>query len=144
MIGTPRIGWVLRYSYLWADDFDAGMEEGSKDRPCVLITSVKDDGGIIFVRVVPITHTPPGDHETAVEIPAMTKRRLGLDDAQSWILCEEGNRFAWPGPDLRPVTEREPSTIWYGPLPPGLLTDVQATIIRLGRARRQRDVARTE
>ena len=36
-------------------------------------------------------------------IVAATKRRLGLDDARSWIMVTEGNRFAWPGPDLRPI-----------------------------------------
>jgi len=38
----------------------------------------------------------------AVEISHETKRRLGLDDDRSWIVLTEANRFAWPGPDLRP------------------------------------------
>jgi len=49
-------------------------------------------------------HTPPAIGETAVEIPAATKKRLGLGDARSWIAVSQGNRFAWPGPDLRPIT----------------------------------------
>ena len=34
MIGEPRIGRVLRYSYLWADDRQAGAEGGAKNWPC--------------------------------------------------------------------------------------------------------------
>jgi hypothetical protein len=37
----------------------------------------------------------------ASRIPAATKRRLGLDDARSWIIVTESNRFIWPGRDLR-------------------------------------------
>ena len=33
-----------------------------------------------------------------MEIPLATKARLGLDDARSWIVLNEANRFIWPGP----------------------------------------------
>jgi hypothetical protein len=39
-----------------------------------------------------------------------TKRRLGLDAEQSWIMITEANGFVWPGPDLRPVPGRDGST----------------------------------
>ncbi|MFC4594309.1 MULTISPECIES: hypothetical protein [Sphingobium] len=46
-----------------------------------------------MVTVLPVTHTPPTDERLAVEIPTRTKARLGLDDARSWIILSEANRF---------------------------------------------------
>lgn len=37
---------------------------------------------------------PPAEPELAVEIPIETKRRLGLDEQQSWIIVTDANRFA--------------------------------------------------
>jgi hypothetical protein len=51
-----------------------------------------------------------------------TKRRLGLDEASSWVVLSEGNRFAWPGPDMRRVTA---GRFDYGFLPPALFTRIQ-------------------
>lgn len=58
-----------------------------------------------------------------VEIPAATKRRLGLDDECSWIVLTESNRFVWPGPDVRPI---DGETGYYGALPPALFDEVKA------------------
>jgi hypothetical protein len=144
MIGEPRVGWVLRYSYLWADDRQAGAEEGAKDRPCALLSAVIGEGGRQIVVVVPITHNPPNDAAAAIEIPAVTKVRLGLDQDRSWIVCGEANLFAWPGPDLRPVPGRSPASVWYGPLPPKLTAAVRAKLLELARTRRLKRVPRTE
>lgn len=116
----PVPGLVIRYSFLWSHEAKAGSEEGSKDRPCavLLATTTKDDEQI--VTVLPVTHTPPADERLAVEIPAGTKKRLGLDDARSWIVLSEANRFQWPGPDLRPVPGGADATIAYGLLPAAL------------------------
>ena len=81
---------------------------GVKDRPCALILSSQNEGGNTIVAVVPVTHTPPDRPDEAVEIPAVVKRHLGLDEARSWIVVSEINRFIWPGPDLRPVSRAEP------------------------------------
>jgi len=51
--------------------------------------------------------------------------RLGLDEARSWILTSEVNRFVWPGPDLRPVPGGGRS---YGPLPARMTRDLIAQI----------------
>jgi len=104
-----------------------------KDRPCVVILAVEDNQGIAIVTVAPITHTAPANVETAVEIPAATKRRLGLDDARSWIVVSEGNRFAWPGPDLRPITT---GRFDYGFLPPSLYRQVRNRFAAFYAARR--------
>ncbi len=45
------------------------------------------------------------------------QRRLGLDDERSWVVLSEGNRFLWPGPDLRPARPEAAATIAYGQLP---------------------------
>lgn len=116
----PVPGLVLRYSYLWGHEAKAGHEEGSKDRSCaVLLTIVAKDGREI-VTVLPVTHTPPSDPRLAVEIPAGTKARLGLDDDRSWIILNEANRFDWPSPDLRPVPGDKDANVTYGMLPMGI------------------------
>lgn len=70
---APHPGLVIRYAYLWKREYEAGREEGSKDRPCAIIMAVTDDEGESQVLVLPITHTPPYDAADAVEIPLVTK-----------------------------------------------------------------------
>ncbi len=89
----PQPGLVVRYAYLWRDEARRGQEEGVKDRPCVILNSSRDKDGNRIAWVAPITHTPPKNPEDAVEVPAATKRRLGLDDRRSWIVTREVNRF---------------------------------------------------
>jgi len=86
-------------------------KDGSKDRPCaVLLTTANKDGQQI-ATALPITHTKPTDERLAVEIPPRTKARLGLDDARSWIILTEANRFQWSGPDLRPIPGDEAGNV---------------------------------
>ncbi|RBP16429.1 hypothetical protein DFR50_10571 [Roseiarcus fermentans] len=91
------------------------------------------------VLVLPITRSPPGDPASAVEIPTVTKKRLGLDDGRSWILLTEWNEFVWPGPDLRRLPNRTDATVAYGVLPPSLFAAIRErflTVVSAGRARR--------
>jgi hypothetical protein len=138
---TPERGLIISYSYLWQSEYEQGREEGVKDRPCVIILAIEDDNGTPMVTVAPITHSMPAAHEAAVEIPAATKRRLGLDDARSWVVVSEGNRFAWPGPDIRPIA---PGLFDYGFLPPALFQKVQAQFAVFFKMRRLPIVSRTE
>jgi hypothetical protein len=69
----------------------------------VLALVAMQEDGTPVVRVLPITHTPPSDPADAIEIPAAVKLRLRLDGERSWIVVTESNRFAWPGPDIRPL-----------------------------------------
>jgi len=108
------------------------------------VLSSRDEGGDIVVAVVPVTHSPPARPEEAVEIPAITKRRLGLDDARSWIVLSEMNRFVWPGPDLRPVSPAEPDRFAYGPLPPALFRQVLDRFVACAASRRLLTVPRVE
>jgi hypothetical protein len=93
----PVPGLVIRYSYLWAEEHGRGQEEGVKDRPCAVILVSTDEDGERWVTVLPVTHAPPSVPELAVEIPAATKRRLGLDDERSWVVLSEANRFPVAG-----------------------------------------------
>jgi hypothetical protein len=103
----------------------------------VIILAVTKGAEQILVCVAPITHRPPDDMTRAMEIPSLTKARLGLDDACSWVILDHANEFVWPGPDVRPVPGREPATVYYGPLPPVFYHAMKQKLLgllRLGRA----------
>ena len=99
--------------------------------------------GVRFVRVLPITHSPPVRAHHAVELPPLVKRRLGLDDHRSWVVLTESNRFAWPGPDLRPPRVHTADG-YYGPLPPALFAEIRAKFVALARSGEHLPVVRTE
>lgn len=142
---TPVPGLVVRYSYLWRAEARRGQEEGVKDRPCavILVTEDTDEDGPV-VTVLPVTHSPPSNPETAIEIPAATKARLGLDSERSWIILTEANRFVWPGPDLRPARANDPTSVAFGLLPYRLAETVRQRFLALLRVRHAAAVARTE
>lgn len=140
----PVPGLVIRYGYLWAEEHARRQEEGVKDRPCAVVLVTTDEAGEQWVTVLPITHTPPSVPELAVEIPAATKRRLGLDDERSWVVLSEANRFLWPGPDLRPARSGDAATVAYGQLPYTLFEGVRAKFIGAIRARRARRSCRSK
>ena len=122
---TPQRGSVIRYAYLWADEHRRGRDEATKERPSlVLALTVRQDNGATQVLVLAITHTKPTNPSDAVPLPPNVKRQLGLDDDASWIVTTEANAFLWPGPDLRPVPDRDPATVFYGQIPDKLLQDV--------------------
>ncbi|MGH6754666.1 MAG: hypothetical protein ACREDP_21125, partial [Bradyrhizobium sp.] len=120
------------------------QEEGLKDRPCAVVLAVSDAEGREEVVVLPITHTPPASPSHALEIPAATKRRLGLDDERSWIVLTEANRFIWPGPDLRPSRRGDPSSVLYGLLSRDFFYAVREKFLAAARAKRATMIPRTE
>ena len=140
----PVQGLVIRYSYLWRAEHRRGQEEGVKDRPCavILVTTAKD--GREIVTVLPVTHSPPSSDTPAVEIPYETKQRLGLDSERSWVVLTEANRFAWPGPDLRPVPIENLGSVAYGILPYNLAEEIREKFMALVGGRLSRVVPRTE
>ncbi len=138
----PVNGQIIRYSYLWQHEYIQGQEEGVKDRPCaVILVTVTEDGDDV-VTVLPITHRLPVDNVPAIEIPSATKQRLGLDDNRSWIVLNEANRFAWPGPDLRPVGAG--GTVIYGLLPNKFFERVKAEFLTILKSNRTALVKRTD
>jgi hypothetical protein len=140
----PHPGLVIRYVYLWKREHDDGREEGNKDRPCAIVLSILDDDAEQEVMVLPITHSPPEHAADAIEIPAATKRRLGLDAERSWIVITEANEFVWPGPDLRPLPGRDVSTIVYGSLPPKFFVHVRDRFLERIEQDKSQSVRRTE
>jgi hypothetical protein len=117
----PQIGLVICHAYLWWNEARRGREEGAKDRPCVIVHLRATEYKELETYICPVTHSPPEAPEIAMEIPRATKKRLGLDDARSWIITTEVNRFIWPGPDLRPVPG---GGFFYGPLPANMTRDL--------------------
>ncbi len=145
MLSNPEPGLMIRYSYLWRDEYVLGREEGIKDRPCAIIAAIrKSEDDKWRVLVLPVTHTAPNNTELAVEIPSNIKRNLGLDGEKSWIVISESNEFCWPGPDLRRTGSSDNSTIGYGFLPPRFFDTVRKRFIALEEQKRTNRVLRTE
>lgn len=137
-IPDPFPGLALHYSYLWYDQHRRGLEEGTKERPCVVILALVREEGETVVTVAPITHTPPKVAGEGIEIPPATKGRLGMDDGRSWVIVSEINQFCWPGPDLRPLPGKAVTTYEYGVLPPGLFRQVREGVASWVRSRKLR------
>ncbi len=92
MTDAPKAGAVLRYPYLWARQAGIGETEGRKSRPCAVILAVRNDKGKTELRLCAVTSQPPQAHTRAVEIPAIEKRRAGLDgDISLWVIVDEHN-----------------------------------------------------
>jgi hypothetical protein len=139
--GEPKVGYVLRYVYDWGPDAGTGSD---KERPAVIVLTVRRADGKTLVRVAPVTHRAPDDPTRALELPWATKQRLGLDDDRSWVILDHANEFQWPGPDVRPVPGVLPATIYYGPLPPALFARLRQQLLGLLRAGRVRARLRLE
>ena len=117
----PKVGTVLRYDFLWKDEADLGQDQG-KDRPCAIIIATEPNtDGTRKVFLCPITHSPPLQGQSAVEIPAKVSRHLGLDDDRSWIKTDQLNRVTWEK-DRIPfgVTPVSKDQWTYGELPQSL------------------------
>ncbi len=134
-IPNPEAGLVISYAYLWHHEYQAGREEGRKDRPSVIVLAInRETDGATIVTVLPITHSPSTDPASAVEIPLRVKRRLGLDDDRSWIVVAEGNEFLWPGYDIRKLPHDDRYD--YGFRPPRFFDQVLEAFVAFYRAGR--------
>lgn len=140
----PEPGLVLSYAYLWRHEHNRGLEEGLKARPCAVVLAAQRQDGKTIVTVAPITHRPPSDSMRAILLPAVVKRHLGLDTGASWIIADEVNRFAWPGPDLRPVSRHAADQFAYGFLPEDVFDALRARMLALYRAGVLRVTPRSE
>ena len=119
---------MVSYAYVWRREYEAGQEEGRKNRPCVIVLSVEKRNSGTRVTVAPITHTPPQAGTPCLEIPLRVKQHLGLDDARSWVILDEVNEFMWPGYDLRPIPGKQ-GDVAYGFLPPRLFDQIRNGIL---------------
>jgi hypothetical protein len=143
----PKAGLVVSYAYLWSEELEKGQTEGRKDRPCAIILAVEhtepDGNKRKRVAVAPITHSPPSDPNTAIEIPLRVKQYLRLDSERSWIVLDEINEFMWPGFDLRPV-KGDDSRVEYGLLPPKLFEQLISKFTELHASQKVARVSRDE
>lgn len=140
----PVAGLVIRYAYLWQREQAADRDTGSKARPCAIVLSIDNPEDRTEVVVVPITHSPPLDATWSISMPPGVKRHLGLDPQPSWVVATEANVFAWPGPDLEPISPHEPDRFDYGMLPPRFFEQVRTLVLRRIRERRLATVRRSE
>lgn len=92
ILDAIKSGSVIRYSYLWERQADAGETEGRKDRPTAVGMRMQRDGGDVLM-LFPITSKPPGAERWAVEIPGAEKVRAGLEvELRLWIILDEANQ----------------------------------------------------
>ncbi|WP_375554679.1 hypothetical protein [Roseovarius mucosus] len=122
----PNEGSVIHYSFLWSNEHEAGITEGKKDRPSIVILT-SDNGKFL---VAPITHRGAVEM-TGLEIPTKLKRQLGLDEDKSWVVASDLNRFTWPGFDLRKVPGADKDTCIYGSVPPEFLSQIRSLLASL-------------
>ena len=138
----PEPGLVISYAYLWARRAEQGHEEAEKSRPCAIVLSTVEANDATTVMVLPITHTAPEPSDTGIDIPSVTRKRLGLDDAPCWIMISELNRFIWPGPDLRPIPGAS-DRFAYGLLPPRFFKIVRDSLVQRARKGQVKATSRT-
>ena len=140
-VPQPVPGLIVSFSFLWAEEAERGLQEGQKDRPCVVLAAYNSEHGKRAI-LAPVTHTAPHDPAHAIAVPAALKAMLGLDDAPAWIVCGEWNVTDWPGFDLRPASGRAGGVYHYGMLPRGLYEEVRRLAQRLDDAGKARKTSR--
>lgn len=121
-----------------------GRDDAVKDRPVVVVIATIVREGLIEVVVAPVTTQPPRSRDESVEIPFAVKSHLGMDDQRCWIITDEVNRFIWPGPDVRPLDQREGRSPYYGKIPGKLLELLRVKIQKQVDLRRFRATKRTQ
>jgi mRNA-degrading endonuclease toxin of MazEF toxin-antitoxin module len=137
----PEIGLVIRYDFLWSHEQAKGYAQGAKDRPCVIVTAiVRRTTGETTVLVAPITHSAPGEGDTAIEIPVAVRRHLRLEEARSYIISNEANSVSWDDPGVVPA---QPGVRWaYGRIPKALYDRLRAAMIDLAGRRQMKAFVR--
>jgi hypothetical protein len=92
----------------------------AKNRPvCVAIASIAPDG-LTHLALLAVSGTPPRPDQTAVEIPLLEIKRIGLaDHKQAWIIVSEYNYDV-----LERSFSLEPSPVPPKRLSPGFLKAV--------------------
>ncbi|MFC4725437.1 hypothetical protein AB6B38_13805 [Glycocaulis abyssi] len=130
----PVPGLVIRYDFLWSHEREKGRNEGSKDRPCVVVAAIiRSADGKTEVLLVPVTHSPPAAQTGAIPIPAAVSKHLGLDDGHSYIVTAEANAVSWDDAGIVPA---RPGEAWtYGRLPKSLFEAIRSAMMERLRQR---------
>ena len=86
-------GDVISYPYRWLREAEANRSaDGAKERPCALVAAVTLKDRRTFVFLCAISSKPPSPGQVAIEIPALERRRAGLDRYPSaWVYVDETN-----------------------------------------------------
>jgi hypothetical protein len=134
----PDPGLVICYEFLWSHEQEAGLTDGGKRRPGVIVLAVSDRMGLTIVTVAPITHREPSHPAHGVEVPRRVKDHLGLDRHRSWVMATDLNEFAWPSEHVFPVPGGRMDQYDYGTIPQALLTQIIEKIDRLADAESHR------
>jgi len=109
----------------------------------VVLAAQKRPHGTELV-VVPVTTRPPNAGIAAVEMPPRVREHLGLGDARCWIMCDEMNRFTWPGPDIRPIRSAGDVSPFYGKIPARLYEQLRGRLAEVAKTQRLKVTTRTE
>lgn len=131
----PVNGLVISYNYLWAREYDRHEDSGRKARPACVQIIIADGKGGTIVALFPITSQPPQSERTALAIPELDARRVGLTNP-SWIVVDE-----WNLDDLAKsphIADSRP----IGMLSPAFMKRVRAAAADRIRVRRYRSVPR--
>lgn len=140
----PRPTDVLAYVYLWHREARKGRDEGSKERPVVVVVATEKRPHGTQLLVVPVTTRAPRAGDGAIEMPSRVRHHLGLGEERCWIIADEVNRFTWPGPDIRPMRRGGDVNPRYGAIPGRLFEQVRQKLEQAARAGRLKVTKRTE
>lgn len=103
-----------------------------KDRPAVIVLTLKTDQGLTKVVTVPMTTTLPKGGAKVLVVPREVQAALKLDDRPAWVVVDEVNRFDWPGHDIRPAFGGEG---WvYGRMPPRFFNRIRDAVVAAARS----------
>ena len=105
---APRVGWLLSYSYLWADDHRRGAEEGIKNRPCALVAATRRDGDRIVAIVRSGDAQPAGRSGDRDRDPGRNQSASGARPPALVHHLQRSKRVRLAG--TRPARGREPQT----------------------------------
>lgn len=94
MTDEPARGLIVELPYIWKreKEKDPDIDEGVKDRPCIVV-AVDANG----VAVLPVSTQPPvkSERDFSVEIKGKDAKELGLKDP-SYVVATEANIIDWP------------------------------------------------
>ena len=126
----PGAGHILRYVYLFEEEFRRGRDEGIKERFVVVV-------GVEGSRDLVAAITTKGEgRKNAIVIPDEIARAAGLAPGSA-IIISEFNRFTWPGFDIRPLM-KQPGYI-AGRFPPRFTAKIIDAIAAWGATPVERD-----
>ena len=120
----PQPTDVIRYVYLWRAEHERGLEDGRKTRPCLVVSTFEQGGGLRVITAPITTRNYSPSH--SIEIPLRVANHLGLDD-RSRIVWNDLNVFTWVGPDVRTGPDGNP---FVGTLPERLWRQVIDNVVR--------------